>query len=191
MNKRIILIHRWSGTPQSDWYPWLKKQLENRGYTVIVPEMPDTDNPQIKPWVSTLKNIVGDVHESDIFIGHSVGCQTILRFLEQIPDDKPVNKAIFVAPWFPLTNLTSPQAEAIAKPWIETPVDFAKVKQKANTFISLFSTNDPHVPYEENSALFKKRLDSKILTEKNKGHFTQDNKVTELPELLNIFRELG
>lgn len=190
MNKRAIIVHRWSGAPQSDWYPWLKKHLKNFGYTVPVPEMPDTDNPQREPWVSTLKNIVGDVHESDIFIGHSVGCQTIMRFFEQLPEGKKVNKAIFIAPWVSLTNLTSPQAEAIAKPWTETPIDFTKVKQKTNTFISLFSTNDLHVPYKKNSELFKKRLNSKILTEENKGHFTQDDGVTELPILLGIFNSI-
>jgi predicted alpha/beta hydrolase family esterase len=184
--KRAIIVHQWSGTPQTDWYPWAKQQLEDRGYTVLLPTMPDTDAPQIEPWVKTLQNTVGQVQETDILIGHSIGCQTIMRFLAQLPSDKTVTKVIFVAPWFTLSNLSSQQAEIIAKPWIETPIDFTKVKQKTKKFISLFSKNDKYVSYDVNIRLFKERINTEIITEENMGHFTQDDGIKELPQLLKL-----
>ncbi|MBU4141279.1 hypothetical protein KKE99_00155, partial [Patescibacteria group bacterium] len=29
--KRIFIIHGWEGAPESNWFPWLKKQLEKQG----------------------------------------------------------------------------------------------------------------------------------------------------------------
>lgn len=34
MRKRIFIIHRWLGTPNSDWYPWAKEELEKKGFEV-------------------------------------------------------------------------------------------------------------------------------------------------------------
>lgn len=38
--KKAVIIHCWGGNPIHCWYPKTKKELENRGYKVTVPEMP-------------------------------------------------------------------------------------------------------------------------------------------------------
>ena len=80
---RIFLIHGWGGSPRGDWLPWAKDELENRGYEVVTPLMPNTNIPEISAWVTHLSTLVGQIRSSDIFIGHSIGCQTILRYLEK------------------------------------------------------------------------------------------------------------
>jgi len=35
MSKRVFLIHGWEGSPEEGWRPWLKKELEKRGFKVI------------------------------------------------------------------------------------------------------------------------------------------------------------
>ncbi len=105
MSKRVIIIHGWSGNPNKDWIPWATAEIKNKGYKVTAPLMPDTDNPQIALWVGKLKEIVGEPKKDDTLIGHSVGCQTILRFLEELSERQKIDKVIMVAPWFKLTNL--------------------------------------------------------------------------------------
>jgi len=56
--KKVIVIHRWEGTPQSDWYPWLRTEIEKKGFEVTVPLMPNTEEPKINEWVSTIKNLI-------------------------------------------------------------------------------------------------------------------------------------
>jgi len=181
----VFIIHGWYGSPKGDWIPWLINELKRKGYEVTVPEMPDTDIPKIKPWVNKLKEVVGKLEKSDVLIGHSIGCQTILRFLETLDKDKKVAKVIFVAPWVRLANLSSDDEWKIAKPWLETSIDFSKVKNKAKSFIALFSDNDQWVPLKENVDMFKEKLNPKIVVLKNKGHFSEDEGVRELPEILN------
>jgi len=46
--KNAIIIHGTSCTPNSFWYPSIKKFLENKSYKVWVPQLPDADNPNLK-----------------------------------------------------------------------------------------------------------------------------------------------
>ena len=31
------MVHGWDGNPNNHWFPWLKKELEKRGFEVHVP----------------------------------------------------------------------------------------------------------------------------------------------------------
>ena len=182
--KRLFIIHRWDGTPNSDWYPWLKKELEKKRFKVIVPEMPKTSEPEINSWVSHLKNIVGKLDENTYFIGHSIGCQVIMRFLEKEDYNGKILRIVFVAGWFKLDNLENKKVEAIARPWINTPINFNKIKSKINKITVFLSDKEPYGFLDDNAKIFREKLNAKIIIEENKGHFTEGDGVKEFPELL-------
>lgn len=48
MRRRVFIIHQWEGYPEYAWYPWLKKEMENRGFEVFIPSMPETNTPTLK-----------------------------------------------------------------------------------------------------------------------------------------------
>jgi hypothetical protein len=181
--KNVYIIHGWGADSTSDWIPWLKKQLTERGYNVTAPDMPETDKPEIKPWVDKLKEILPAPDEDTILIGHSIGCQTILRYLADLPGAK-VGKIILICPWFDLENLQEDEWPT-AEPWIKTPIDFAKVKAAAKNIIALFSDNDPVVPVR-NEAAFKKLVGAETKIYHNKGHFNAEDGITEIPEILEF-----
>ena len=191
MQKRAIIVHQWYGTPKTDFYPWLKKELEKRNFKVIVPAMPDTKHPKIKSWITQLNKTIGKPNKNTYLIGHSIGCQTILRYLESLQNNSKVGGAIFVAGWFNLTKEVTGDEEQykIAKPWLSTKINFSKVLKHTKKFTAIFSSNDPYVPLTD-SKIFKAKLKAKIVTEKNKGHFTQDDNIKKVPvvlkELLNL-----
>jgi len=184
MSKRVFIIHGWDGYPDEGWFPWLKKELEQKSFRVQVPAMPEPAEPKIESWVSHLSKIVGDVDENTFFVGHSIGCQTVLRYFESLPADKKVGGAIFVAGWFTLMNLKTDEEKEIAKPWLETPFDFEKIKQHTKKFFAVFSDDDEVVP-QDNKKLFEERLEAKTAVEHNKGHFSGDDEVKELPIILS------
>ena len=183
--KRVFIVHRWDGTSKSDWYPWLKKELEKREFKVEVPEMPNTSKPKINDWVAHLKKVVGELDDETYFIGHSIGCQTIMRFLEKENYNGKIGKIIFVAGWFKLDNLEGEEVEAIANPWTNTPIDFSKVKPKLSKLTVFLSTNEPYGFVEENTRTFKEKLNAKVVIKEDKGHFTEDDCISKLPEVLN------
>ena len=183
MTKRAFIIHGWNGYPDEGWFPWLKNELEQKGFQVQVPAMPESAEPKIEARVSHLSKIVGDVDENTYFVGHSIGCQTILRYLESLPADKKVGGVAFVAGWFTLMNLKTDEEKEIAKPWLETPIDFEKVKQHTKKFFAVFSDNDD-VVQQENKKLFEEQLSAKTAIEHDKGHFSGGDEVKELPVIL-------
>jgi predicted alpha/beta hydrolase family esterase len=181
MAKRIFLIHGWGGSPELDWLPWMKKELEQRGFNVIAPKMPETDAPKIEKWVPFLANLVKTADRNTYFVGHSIGCQTILRYLETVKGK--VGGAVFVAGWLTLTGLETKEEKEIARPWLDRPIDFEKVRKTSKNFVAIFSDNDPYVPLE-NTELFRETLGAKVVIEKNKGHFTRSEDVLVVPTVL-------
>ncbi len=185
--RNVILIHGWGGRPQRDWFPWAKKELEKNGLDVIIPKMPDTENPIIKKWINKIDEISRNIQKDTVFIGHSIGCQAILRFLETQNDNFKINKLILIAPWWFL-DLESKEEKAIAKPWLETFIDFNKIKAKVGKIICVFSDDDPVVPLDKNINFFREKLNPEIIIKDNMGHFTQEEGIIELPFLADLVK---
>ena len=187
MPKRVFIIHGWSGYPNECWFPWLKRELEKKGFKVEVPSMPETNYPKIEKWVLFLAKIVGKPDKNTYFVGHSIGCQAILRYLQTI--DAKVGGVVFVAGFFTLKGLETDEEKELAKPWLETPIDTGKVKKAARKFVAIFSDNDKFVPLE-NERTFKEKLGAKTIVLKKMGHMGSNDNITELPmvlsELLNM-----
>lgn len=182
MKKRVFIVHGWGGDPEEGWFPWFKKELEGRGFEVIIPSMPNSDNPVIEEWVEHFGKTVGEPDQKTYLVGHSIGCQTIMRYLEKLPEASRVGGVVFIAGWFTLSNL-EPEEEPIAKPWLETPINCEKIKQHLDKFVAIFSDDDPYVS-AANQTLFAEKLGAKVIMEHGKGHFSGDDNISELPSAL-------
>ncbi len=187
--KRAIIVHGWEGFPENHWFPWLKNKLEEMNFQVIVPQMPEPGTPKIETWIAQLKKVTSKVDKDTFFVGHSIGCQTILRFLENLPAETKIGGVLFVGGWVNLTPTVTEDQESyiIAKPWLKTAINWKKVKSHGDNFIALFSDDDPFVPVED-AQIFKQNLNAKTIIVKGKAHFTKKGSLSEIPEVLNLFK---
>src|SRR6266540_2333613 len=121
--KRVFIIHGWDGYPEEGIFPWLKKELENRDFIVHNPTMPDPLKPKIDVWVKFLKEQISTPDKDTYLFGHSIGAQTILRYLETLGDNEKIGGAVFLAAWTHLSNEAYETEEdmEVAKPWLEIP----------------------------------------------------------------------
>ena len=181
--KTAYLIHGWGGN--SSYFDELKKQLEKKKIRVYALDMPDTDNPKIEAWVGLLEKNAKNIDKDTYFVGHSIGCQTIMRFLERLPIDKEIAGAVFIAGWINLKGLDSYE-KLIAKPWLETPIDFNKVKSHAGKILAILSDNDPYVPLSDKE-IFENKLGAKTKVVNNKEHIENINDV--LKEILEFIEK--
>jgi predicted alpha/beta hydrolase family esterase len=112
-----------------------------------------------------------------------MGCQTIARYLETLPEGLHVGGAVFVAGFFKrLTGLgDDADAQETDRQWLGTPIDLGKVKSHLPKSVAIFSDDDPWVPLD-NQDDFRDKLGSEIVIEQKKGHFSGGRDgTTELP----------
>lgn len=183
MKKRVFIIHGWGGTSDSNCFPWLKNELEKHDFEVVVPQMPNTDFPVAKEWIDYLSELVGTPDENTYFVGHSIGCQTIMKYLQTI--DQKIGGAIFIAGWFMLENL-EPEEILVITSWLEKAIDFEKLKKISQNYIEIISDNDPFGGFEENKKIFSENLGAKIIVLNNAGHIENPELPIALEELLRI-----
>ncbi len=190
--KRVFIIHGWDGYPEEGCFPWLKKELENKGFEVYNPAMPKPLSPRIDTWVSFLEKQVGTPDEETFLFGHSIGAQTVLRYLESLKNGQRVGGVVLLAGWTHLSNEAyEDESDAeIAKAWLETPIDWQKVRSRAKKFTAIFSDDDPLVPMSD-SKIFKEGLGAAIIVEHQKGHFSGSDGITELPSARDTILEMA
>ncbi|MBN2093881.1 MAG: alpha/beta hydrolase [Candidatus Zambryskibacteria bacterium] len=187
--KKIYLIHGWQSSPEDGFFPWLKKELGSRGFEVIALSMPDPNYPKIETWVPYLQKQIKDPDENTFILAHSIGCQAILRYLETLNKDQKIGGVVLLAGWLHLKNKAREVDEnlKIARPWLDTPIDWEKIKLHCNKFVAIASDNDPIVPLSD-LEIFAEKLSAKTLIEKNQSHFED---ALELPSALEAIWEIA
>ncbi len=162
-----------------------------RGHEVVVPKMPQTEEPRINKWVPELIKQVGKVNNNTFFVGHSMGNQAIARFLEQLPQDQIAGGAVFVAGFFDnLSGLKNDTVvRSVVKEWLETKIDLDEVKQHLLKSVAIFSDDDPYVPLN-NADTFRNIFGADIHILEKQGHFSGDD-YQQLPKALEELEKMG
>jgi predicted alpha/beta hydrolase family esterase len=150
--------------------------------------MSHNDEPVIERWVGELADAVSIPDENTYFVGHSIGCQAILRYVEKA--NIKVGGAVFVAGWFNLDNLETDEEKEVAAPWIDDPIDIEKLKILIPKSTLIISDNDPYGCLEENKEKFAE-LGSEVQVFHDAGHFTADDDFTTLPEALDAILKMA
>ena len=175
--QRVVMVHGWEGSPNGHWFPWLKGELEKLGFKVEAPQMPNPKEPQMSKWVPYLAKAVGEPGNETVLLGHSLGCITILKYLEGLAPEKGIKGAVMVA------GFTDPLGYKELESFFQKPINWEKVKQHCQSFTAINSDNDPYVPMKH-ADILREKLMARIITEHGKGHMSVDENMRELPSAL-------
>jgi uncharacterized protein len=170
--KHALILHAWYNHPADHWYPWLKKELENKGYTVAIPELPtmNTDLPDLEKQLSVAETYVS---KDTTVIGHSLGALLAMRLAEKYSYEK----MLLVAGW-DFNDLTAEH-----RLFWKTPIDHAAIKQHVKNTIVISSDNDPYITAITAEDM-SKRLGGEFVLVKDAGHFTKKYGITKIPGML-------
>jgi predicted alpha/beta hydrolase family esterase len=143
--RRLIIIPRWAGGPESDFYPWLERALAAQAPLLFdevrALRLPNPGAPVIADWVRGVREAIGDDPAraaETVLLGHSVGCQAALRALAELPAGTRVAGAVMVAGWF---RVDAPWETL--RPWMDTPVDLGAARAACPRVVVLLSDDDP------------------------------------------------
>lgn len=180
-NKRVIVVHCWDGDPEYCWYPYVKKKLEKEGFEVRIPAFPETEEPKLNKWLPVLQKEVGVPDENTYLIGHSIGCITILRYLESLTPNQKIGGVVLVAGFVDDLGFEE------LKNFFTTKVPLEKIRGKANHFVAIHSDDDPYVPLKYGD-IFKEKLNAKLIIKHKAKHFSgpvdEENSCLELPDVV-------
>lgn len=176
---RVFLIHGYGGSPNEGWRPWLRGELEHRGHKVVIPAMPDTQHPRVGPWTKALQEVVGEPRADDMFVGHSLGCIAIIRYLLTLKPGQTIARCVFIAGFY---EELGPEYDEL-RSFLDDPIDWDAVKSACTSFSVIHSDDDDAVPVwcARNLAV---ALDVPMELQTGYGHFSSDDGITELPIVL-------
>ena len=183
--KKAVILHGTDGSPNENWFPWLKQKLESQGYEVWAPQLPDSHTPNKKVWGDFLFKSNWDFTDS-IIVGHSAGGVEVLNLLmdERCPK---VKLAICVGAWaegYP--NGDEWDDGQFDNMFPSEGFDFDLIKQKAERIEFIHGDDDPYCPLDQAKYLANK-LNAPIKIVPGAGHFSDD--YLELPEVWELIEE--
>ena len=186
MAKRAIIIHGFKGHPKHGWKPWLAAELRKHGFIVKNPRMPNTNHPKIKSWVERLAALVGKPDTDCYLIGHSLGCITILRYLETLKDNEKIGGAVLIAG--PVKRPKNKYKELAS--FFSSPIQWKKIKRHCRRFVAIHSDDDNTVPLQH-SRIVQQKLGAQLIVKHGMKHFSGSDGIIELPDALKAVLKLS
>lgn len=186
--KRAVILHGTDGKPTDQWFNWLKRTLEQAGYQVFAPTLPNNHTPNRKLYERFLRESDWDFNDN-LIVGHSSGATTVLNLLSSTWF--PHIKAAVLVGTFLNEKLTK-DAD-----WYEPGqfddlftinFDINELKRKASAYYFVHGDNDPFCDIDDARALCQ-QLGGKFITIKNGHHLGGTSQITELPDLERALRK--
>lgn len=179
MQRNVLIFHGTAGSPQENWFPWLKEELEKKDCRVFVPQFPTPKGESLDSWLKVLDGYKQYINKNTVLIGHSKGGLFLLRLLERL--NNPVYASFLVSTAIGI------------KPYIFYELnykfahgydfDWRLIKSNSRHFTVYHSDNDPYTCID-NGKKIARNLGIKLTLIPNAGHFNTKSGYTKFVKLL-------
>lgn len=178
-NIKVIFIHgNGNSTPQDNWFPYVKNELECLGITVIVSQFPDAYLARSSYWLPFLKELKAD--ENTILIGHSSGALAAMRYAET----NKILGSILIGVMHTDLGIETEQLSG----YFDTPWNWQAIQQNQEWTVIFASTDDPWIPIFE-PRFVQKQLECQYYEFNNQGHFGGDRYKQNFPEVVQVIKK--
>ncbi len=176
-----IIIHGSFGSKDGNWFPWLKRKLEDKNLLVDVPQMPVGVGVQnFESWSKVLDKL--KVDENTTIIAHSIAPIFICKYL--ITNKIKVKKLIFVCGFNNYLGINE-EFDSVNKPMFINNLE--DVKKYCNNIICYYSDDDPYVKYEVEKD-FADTISNEHHVIPNGGHINSESGYIEFNEILDMIK---
>jgi len=173
----VYIIHGYTSSSNAEWFPWLKRMLIDKGINVIVFDMPNPNAPDALQWIEHLEKNIKEVTKDTYFVAHSLGCITLLRYLEKLSGNTEIGGVILASgfdkkiPKYPVFDH-----------FISENLNISKIIRMVKNRFVFTAPNDIHVPYKISCELAQ-HFDAELVTIENGGHFIGQEGFLEFPQV--------
>jgi len=157
--RQYVFVHGYTATGLGNFRAWLKEELEELGHSVIAPDLPNSEKPNVKEQAQyLLDNVKFD--EDTVIVAHSLGGPVTYRVLEQL--GHRVAKVVLVdtvlRPDFP--DKKRPDVEASDS----FDFDFEKIRDASDEFVYLADEQNRTIKKEHVEEIVE-LLDARIVVD--------------------------
>lgn len=179
---KILILHGIQGHAGKHWMGWLADGLIKIGHEVIMPTLPNADQPDREQWLQSVKELLKEVDPEElVIITHSLGAATAMDYIEVL--NKPIRALIAVAGFYYAYGAELNDYFMKVK-----KLDMHKVKANIQNSYVIYGDNDPYVPQKALLDLAL-ALDADTEVIENGGHINTEAGFTKLPLVLDILAE--
>lgn len=176
-NPRLTIIHGYTASAQSHWFPWLKGRMEQHGVAVDILSMPDSNRPQPERWIEHIRQHTAEPDARQFFVAHSLGCIALLRTLQTLPPSQSIGGMILVAGFANrLDNL--PELDGFNS----QPLDGHAIIQRVAQRLVIASSNDSVVD-PRHSLELSRLIDAPLIRIDHAGHFLASDGFVQFAEI--------
>lgn len=179
---KAFIIHGAYGNPQENWFPWLKKELENLDYEVFSPTFPTPDNQSLENWNKVFEEYLDQLDKNTIMIGHSLACPFILNILQ---NTNAKVKAIYLVAGF--HTLLGHPIDEINKTFVQNGFDWEKIRSNCEKIHMFSGDNDPYIKKYISDELAL-NLTANYTVVSGGGHLNKTAGYLDFPELLEAIK---
>lgn len=180
----VFIIHGTEGSPEGNWFPWLKSALEKLGCRVFAPKFPTPEGQSLESWLKVFEDYKKYLDKDSIVVGHSLGPAFLLSVLEKL--NHPIKAAFLVAGWIGL--LGDPHYDPLTKTFADREFDWSKIKKACKKFYVFHGDDDPYVPLGRGRELARNLNAELVIVPKGK-HLNAEFGYTRFELLLGMIKK--
>ncbi len=181
MNSNYLIVHGSFGSSFSNWIPYLREEIESRGWGVYTPDFPiGVGKQNYENWSKLLKVYVeaNIVNEDTTIFAHSIAPIFLCKFL--VENKIHVKKLVFVCGFNNYLGIDKDYDAVNESMYFN---NLADIKKYCDDIICLYSDNDPYVKYKAEKEFADTITDKQVMIS-NGGHLNSESGYTKFPQLL-------
>jgi len=176
-----FIIHGSFGSPFSNWFPYLRKQIESKGLGVYTPDFPiGVGYQNYNNWSKLLKVYLDAnlINENTVIFAHSIAPVFICKFL--IENKIKVKRLVFVCGFNNYLGIDDDYDAVNKSMYLNNLED---IKNYCDDIVCYYSENDPYVKYDAEKEFADTITNNQVII-KDGGHLNSESGYEEFSELL-------
>ena len=183
--EKVLLLHGYNGIPKL--FHWLKDELEQLGYLVIMPSLPPQTGMRYPIWKKEIECVRKELDGELIVIAHSGGNPFIIRYAKE--ENLKIKLYVGLAGFSDrfVTDGREDLNEAVES-LVPSNEEIEAFKNNVETKYCLYSIDDHMIPFE----ILKKHadnIDGKHVMIPGVGHMGSRSGLCDLPKVIEIIEE--
>lgn len=181
--KKCLILHGRAWKAESNWFPWLKGEMESKWYEVFLHDLPNSKVPSYDEQMSFIEWLNFDLGEWNIIFWHSLWCKLAINYIDR--NNLRGLKVFLVAPVYPW--LVEEAWRDVFWKAYDSILEYINKENNFqvlwNKYVAFLSSDDQYIDMWKSKKYLNNLEDIQFVEFENMWHFNEWSWITKLKEL--------